>query len=160
LRNLTHRVSVMLKKLYRNRKGTAEVIGTVMFIVILLFFFTNVYLWHDAAAKKMNDLQLEKINSIIKVVVISTSPLRLEVSNIGGESATLSRLWVNEKALDSGTPDSDHFFINLESRVVRPGVPIQINDLASRYSGPPSMQLDFKVVTTVGNIGTFTLPAP
>ena len=46
----------MLKKLLNNKKGTAEVIGSVMFIVILLFFFTSVYLWHDAAVKDMNDL--------------------------------------------------------------------------------------------------------
>ncbi len=55
----------MLKRLIKNRKGTAEVIGTIMFIVILLFFFTNVYLWHDAATKEMNDMYVEKINAPI-----------------------------------------------------------------------------------------------
>ena len=29
-----------MMKLLQNRKGTAEVIGTIMFIVIMLFFFT------------------------------------------------------------------------------------------------------------------------
>ena len=77
----------MFKRLLRNRKGTAEVIGSVLFIVILLFFFTNVYLWHDAATKEMNDLYVEKLNSLIKVNVLSTSPLVLEVTNTGGEAA-------------------------------------------------------------------------
>ena len=51
---------MLIKRLLKNKKGTAEVIGSVMFIVILLFFFTNVYLWHDAAVKEMNDLVRSK----------------------------------------------------------------------------------------------------
>ena len=50
-------------KIFGNRKGTAEVIGTMMFIVILLFFFTNVYLWHDAATKDANQLAVQKMSA-------------------------------------------------------------------------------------------------
>ena len=46
----------------KNRKGTAEVIGTIMLIIILLFFFTNVYLWHDAATKDANQLYVKQIH--------------------------------------------------------------------------------------------------
>jgi hypothetical protein len=77
----------LIKSLLKNKKGTAEVIGTVMFIVILLFFFTNVYLWHDAATKEMNDLYVKRINSPITIIV---SPTTLTVTNEGGESASLT----------------------------------------------------------------------
>ena len=63
----------MFKRLLRNHKGTAEVIGSVLFIVILLFFFTNVYLWHDAATKEMNDMYVEKLNSPIGQLFITMS---------------------------------------------------------------------------------------
>ena len=32
-----------LKRFMINRKGTAEVIGTVLFIIILIFAFSNIY---------------------------------------------------------------------------------------------------------------------
>ena len=60
---------MLIKRLLKNKKGTAEVIGSVMFIVILLFFFTNVYLWHDAATKEMNDMYVQKLNSPIVATV-------------------------------------------------------------------------------------------
>ena len=56
---------MLFNRLLKNKKGTAEVIGSVMFIVILLFFFTNVYLWHDAATKEMNQMYVDRINTPI-----------------------------------------------------------------------------------------------
>lgn len=143
-------VKNMFKKMIRNRKGTAEVIGSIMFIVILLFFFTNVYLWHDSATKEMNDLYVEKVNSPITVTIQSTSPFKLDVTNVGGEAATLSRLWIDEKSTVSGVPDTNHFSIDLQSKIVRPGTSLEI-DLGSQYPSPPSMAVNFKVVTDVGN---------
>jgi hypothetical protein len=81
----------MLKKLIRNRKGTAEVIGTIMFIVILMFFFTNVYLWHDAATKDANDLFLKKINSTFRIDKISEASIQVTAD---GKDIILSRLWI------------------------------------------------------------------
>ena len=90
---------MLIKRLLKNKKGTAEVIGSVMFIVILLFFFTNVYLWHDAAVKEMNDLYVQKINSPIAITVSNPidNQYDLNITNNGGVDATLSWLWVNEK---------------------------------------------------------------
>ena len=56
-----------LKRFMTNRKGTAEVIGTVLFIIILLFAFSNIYLWHDTQIKTMNTLLSDKLNSQIEV---------------------------------------------------------------------------------------------
>ena len=71
------------KQLFNNKKGTAEVVGSVMFIIILLFFFTNVYLWHDAATKEMNDLQFQKINSPISITYDSATKTINIMDNIG-----------------------------------------------------------------------------
>jgi hypothetical protein len=84
---------MVLKKLLRNRKGTAEVIGSIMFIVILLFFFTNVYLWHDAASKEMNELYVKKMNSSFTVTSAAETGF-LTVKADGGSDITLSRLWI------------------------------------------------------------------
>jgi hypothetical protein len=94
----------MLKKLLRNRKGTAEVIGSVMFIVILLFFFTNVYLWHDAATKQMNDFYVNKMNAGMTLNLTST-PYSVTAQ---GSNVIISRVWII-------TNGGQHLYANLES---------------------------------------------
>lgn len=99
-------MSKMMRNLFRNRKGTAEVIGSVMFIVILLFFFTNVYLWHDAATKEMNDLYLDKMNARMELSYNSgVKELRVTAN---GSDVILSRLWIIE---ESGS--RSHLYANL-----------------------------------------------
>src|SRR5665647_2230649 len=83
-----------------------------MFLVILLFFFTNVYLWHDAATKEMNDLYVQKINSPITISVMNNDQHQLNVVNRGGLDAKLSILWVD--AGSTGSPDRYHGYFNLE----------------------------------------------
>ena len=83
----------MFEKLIKNKKGTAEVIGTIMFIVILLFFFTNVYLWHDAASKDMNELYVKKMNAGMSISFDSAK--NQVVVNATSSTITLSRLWID-----------------------------------------------------------------
>jgi uncharacterized protein (UPF0333 family) len=144
---------MMFKRLYKNKKGTAEVIGSVLFIVILLFFFTNVYLWHDAATKEMNDLQYQKINSPISITYDSADQI-IYVTDNGGQDATISGVWVVVQ-YTPGTPDSYHNFFNLlSSKVVIPAgaqaTPIHLADLPYTPSGKGI----FKVLTTTGNIAS------
>lgn len=139
----------MFKKIIRNKKGTAEVIGTIMFIVILMYFFANVYLWHDTATREMNNLAVTKVNSPITVTIQSTSPFVLNVTNVGGQAATLSMLWVDEKSTVAGQPDVNHFNVT-QNVVVPPQSSYPIN-IAQYFPAPPSMAVDFKVITTVGN---------
>ena len=118
----------MIKRLLKNKKGTAEVIGSVMFIVILLFFFTNVYLWHDAATKEMNDLYVQKLNSpIVATISNDNGHYNLTVTNKGGVDATLSSYWVNEKSANG--PDTLHSSFPLNNIVAAGGpsvtIPIQ-----------------------------------
>jgi hypothetical protein len=106
-----------LKKLLNNKKGTAEVIGSVMFIVILLFFFTSVYLWHDAAVKDMNDLQVRRMNAGMEVVFSGGS------ANITahGSEVVLSRIWII-------TDSNDHAYADLEASNIhmKAGIPISV----------------------------------
>src|SRR5208283_266446 len=97
-----------MKRLIKNRKGTAEVIGTMLFIIILLFFFTNVYLWHDTATKEANQLFLEKINSTFK---IEQTDGTIVVTANGGSAITLSRLWIIDNTLNA------HYYVNLNVTV-------------------------------------------
>jgi hypothetical protein len=101
-----------MKRLLMNKKGTAEIIGSVMFIVILLFFFTNVYLWHDAATKEMNNLQLQKMNSAVSMIYysdLSSGHLgNIVLTDNGGLDIVLSRLWIDEE-----TVGGNHLYVDL-----------------------------------------------
>ncbi len=90
----------------KNRKGTAEVIGTIMFIVILLFFFTNVYLWHDAATKDGNQLYMKQIHSTFKIEQIGAS---INITANGGSDIVLSRLWIVDET------NSNHLYADLRN---------------------------------------------
>ena len=96
-------------KLLGDRRGTAEIIGSVMFLVILLFVFTNVYIWHDTASREMNNVISEKMNSPVS---ISNMTYGLIVTNNGGFEVRLSRLWLYN---DTDTGSTDHIYVDLES---------------------------------------------
>jgi len=52
-------------KVFRSRRGTAEIVGSVLFLVILLFFFSNVFLWYNNVARQMNMYMWDKLNSAV-----------------------------------------------------------------------------------------------
>ena len=143
-----------MRRFIRNRKGTAEVIGTLLFVIILFFFFTNVYLWHDQVVKESNNFYLEKVNSAVTLAIQSTSPFELVVNNTGGEATTLSVLWIDENG-------GNHFAINqsVAGVVVDPQSSYTIN-LAYVFPSPPSVCVDFKVVTEVGNFASCEYSTP
>lgn len=99
-----------LSRLLGDRRGTAEIIGSVMFLVILLFVFTNVYLWHDTATREMNGALAEKMNSGVSIEVDDAGN-GLVVTNDGGFEVCLSRLWL--------ITGSGHFYADLEHYNVR-----------------------------------------
>jgi hypothetical protein len=152
----------LIRRLLKNKKGVAEVIGSVMFLVILLFFFTNVYLWHDAATKEMNDLYVQKINSPITISVINNDPHQLNVTNRGGLDAKLSILWVD--AGSTGSPDRYHGFFNLEQLniVVSAGASISVpwndagtlNSYNEHYAPQTGDKIKLTMITTVGNMAS------
>jgi hypothetical protein len=135
-----------MKRLLNNKKGTAEVIGTVLFIVILLFFFSNVYLWHDAATKEMNEQYINKINSPITATIQDSN---LIVTNIGGVDTKLVSLWTIV-GLDGPGPDISHDPSPIDN-VVPAGksVSIPIN---------PSGHITYKVIAVNGNTASCSFP--
>lgn len=133
----------MFRKLVKNRRGTAEVIGSVMFIVILLFFFTNVYLWHDAATKEMNQLYVDKINTSVRIDGYSAG--QLTVINTGGMDTRISRVWV----ISGSGPATVHAYTD-PNTLVPAGKQASIPVLSV-----PAGSVLFKVVTTTGNIATY-----
>jgi hypothetical protein len=142
---------MLIKRLLKNKKGTAEVIGSVMFIVILLFFFTNVYLWHDAATKEMNDMYVQKLNSpIVATVSIEVGQSTLIVTDKGGVDATLSSYWVNLKSASG--PDTQHTRFPLNN-VVKAGGPNATIPISNYPSGTI-----IKVITSTGNSASYIIP--
>jgi len=125
----------MLKRLLKNRKGVAEVIGSVMFIVILLFFFTNVYLWHDAATKQVNDLYVKKMNAGMEVTFDSGS----SSANITakGSAVVLSRIWV--------VTGNQHLYADLQDRNIHlvAGRVAKINVVSGALKSDGSIQADW-----------------
>jgi hypothetical protein len=141
------KVKKLIKRLLKNKKGTAEVIGSVMFIVILLFFFTNVYLWHDAAVKEMNDLQVQKIHTtFVATIHYDGTNSILSVTNKGAIDVSLSMLWVNEK---SSPNIPQHLAFDLKNAIVVPGD--SVVSIPISYD-PTGKTVIFKVLTTAGTI--------
>lgn len=154
-----------LRRLLCSRRGTAEIIGSVMFLLIMMFFFTNVFLWHDRATREMDSVLSEKINSPISIQVVSmnvTKPdMRLKVTNNGGVEVVLSRLWI--------ITDGEHNYADLET-----GQEIRVAAGAAEelYLSKPTLQhpefsvegqtiyyapdvgvlVTFKILTTRGNM--------
>jgi hypothetical protein len=132
-------------KLLGDRRGTAEIVGTVMFLVILLFVFTNIYLWHDNATREMNGVLAEKMNSPVSIELyfdVVENLAGLDVTNNGGFEAGLSRLWV--------ITVTNHSFVDLDLRVA-PGAKLRLlfEDLGISV---PDQSTTFKILTTLGNM--------
>jgi hypothetical protein len=141
-----------LRKLLYSRTGTAEIIGSVMFLLIMMFFFTNVFLWHDNATREMNGVLSEKMNSVVSIQAVNlnvSEGLTLRVTNNGGVGADLSRLWIITGLGSGGEEGHKHF--NLTDRVVA-GIPfeIQVNGTDVKLNQTNV----FKIVTTLGNMAT------
>ena len=87
----------MFGKFLGDHRGTAEIVGTVMFLVILLFVFTNIYLWHDNVTREMNGMLAEKMNSPVSIKLyfkVVEGLVGLDITNNGGFEVGLSRLWL------------------------------------------------------------------
>lgn len=114
-----------LKRFTRNRKGTAEVIGTIMFVMILLFFFSDVYVWHDQNVKQMNNLYVEKMNAGMQMVSSGTGQSTVLTVMATGSDVSLSRLWIDSS--------DAHVYANLEQPVAIPVTPGSTNSVTIQF---------------------------
>jgi hypothetical protein len=140
-----------LNRFLRNRRGTAEIVGSVMFLVIVFFFLSNVYLWHDQATREMDDLVLDRVNSHVSLIGdFDLTTLNLSVTNTGGVGVRLSRLWI----ISSGYPD--------------PPEELEDDDIwlagGETYEFPsrplPVENVTFMVLTDLGNTASWKYTAP
>jgi hypothetical protein len=131
-------------RVIRNKKGTAEVIGTIMFIVILMFFFTNVYLWHDAASKQMDNMYVEKMNTQITVSLTGGNS-NLTVTNIGGSDVQLAMLWTD---IESGPDQGYHYYDSSVNTII---IPAGLSQSIPLPQGTPTVKTVYTVVTSLGN---------
>jgi hypothetical protein len=175
-------VQNMFKKVWKNRKGTAEIVGTVLFLVILLFFFGNVFLWNNQVTSEINQVVWRKTNSPMKIETGDGGPLTLEVTNLGGVDVALSRLWLINST-DTGS-ETDHIYADLEplnvwvtagnTRQITLNTITIFNDDGSinatlngetitvHYAPPSGLTVTFRILTKLGNTAAvnidFSLP--
>jgi archaellum component FlaF (FlaF/FlaG flagellin family) len=137
-------------RLLRGRRGTAEIVGSIMFLVILFFFFTNVYLWHDEATREMNDHVLDRVNSSVSIEAVdpTSNPLVLKVTNNGGVGFHLSRLWI------IGPDPPDYVDLEDDNIWVAGGETWEID-----YDAP-SVEVTFKILTDLGNSASWKFIPP
>ncbi|MHA2406095.1 MAG: hypothetical protein ACXACH_05015, partial [Candidatus Hermodarchaeia archaeon] len=102
-----------MKKLWNNQRGTAEIVGTVLFLVILLFFFSNVFLWYNNVSGQMNQVMSDKLNALVSLD--STTDLigydALKATAEGGRDVHVIRIWIIEVELNN------HTVIDLEEKI-------------------------------------------
>ena len=141
------KVKIYMLRIFRNKKGTAEVIGTIMAIVILLYFFTNVYLWNDAATKQMDEMYIDKMNTLITVslnVTLTNGDWSLNVTNVGGSDAQLAMLWT-----DVGSGLSQTHYCDSSVNAISP-IPAGSSQLI-HVPQSPTVKTVYTVVTSLGN---------
>jgi hypothetical protein len=141
-----------------------------MFLLIMMFFFTNVFLWHDRATREMDGVLSEKMNSLVNIEWKNESDANpqpsyrgtLYVSNTGGVDAQLSRLWIIESTAQQDT----HTCLDLEGEDLRvpAGDSVKLKLYYSGSDQQPRVDADkniyyqwttetkFKILTTSGNI--------
>ena len=153
-----NRLGRTLNKLLRCRRGTAEIIGSVMFLLIMMFFFTNVFLWHDNATREMDGVLAEKMNSPVSIQVVNMNvtmhDYRLNVTNNGGVGVVLSRLWIVVD-LDDGLGGEIHNYVDLElggAKWVAAGKTMDLSVPRSYVDSFVGKEVTFTVVTTRGNM--------
>lgn len=56
-----------MKKNGKNRRGVATIIGSILAIVILIFFFSNVFLWYNGVSQQMNLVTADKLNAQVNL---------------------------------------------------------------------------------------------
>ena len=121
----------MLRRFLKDKKGASEIVGTALFLIILFFFFSNVFLWHNQITSQMDQVVADRMNSGIRMDVFSNdTDIWLTVVNVGGLDVSLSRLWI--------ITDDEHLYADFGLDVVHVGAGRQLNITISNVTGPVS----------------------
>jgi hypothetical protein len=121
----------MLRRFLKDQKGASEIVGTALFLIILFFFFSNVFLWHNQIASQMDQVVADRMNSGIRMDVFSNdTDIWLTVDNVGGLDVSLSRLWI--------ITDDEHLYADFGLDVVHVGAGRQLNITIDNVTVPVS----------------------
>jgi len=145
---------MLLRRFLKDRKGASEIVGTALFLVILFFFFTNVFLWHDQVTREMDQVVVDRMNSGIKLDFMEDtgSAIVLTVRNVGGLDVTLSRLWI-VNITQSVVSYDDHVFGDFEPWAIHIAAGGQRN-VTLRLEGTENSVVDGKVDVKVDEDGS------
>ena len=173
----------MLRRFRRDRRGASEIVGTALFLVILFFFFSNVFLWHDQVTREMDQVVVDRMNSGIgvepfdesgiRVGIFDGSPVVLRVDNFGGLDVTLSRLWISNSEQSVGW-ENDHVPVDFEPYNVHimagdqkditltfdggmVSVSVDGHSVYAKYAPPPEGRVMFRVLTKRANSAACSL---
>ena len=162
----------MRKHPIKKRRGTAEVVGTTLFLVILLFFFTNTILWYDISARQTNEIMVNRISTPLSMTVYQypsgANPLTIRVRSMGAKDVRIVGIRWIEAANDN------HVYVNLKSDIPTP-VMVQSGwwlDIKFVPGGNPQYlpesrtliidfpkdqkgEVTFKVLTEYGNLAVY-----
>lgn len=121
----------VLRRFLKDRKGASEIVGTALFLIILFFFFSNVFLWHNQITSQMDQIVADRMNSGIRMdVFYNETDIWLTVDNVGGLDVSLSRLWI--------ITDDTHLYADFGLDVVHVGAGRQLNITIDNMTDPVS----------------------
>ena len=119
----------MLRRFLKDKRGASEIVGTALFLIILFFFFSNVFLWHNQITSQMDQVVADRMNSGIRMDVSSNdTDIWLTVDNVGGLDVSLSRLWI--------ITNETHLYADFGLDAVYVGAGRQLNITISNVTGP------------------------
>ena len=163
----------MRNHLFKNRRGTAEVVGTTLFLVILLFFFTHTVLWYDISTREANEVMVDRISTPLSMTVYQypsgDNPLTIRVRSLGSKDVRIVGLrWIE-------TTNDNHVYVDLKQVITTPvmvqsgwwldiqfvpgGNPQYLPEsrtLIVNFPNDQSGEVTFKVLTEYGNLAVYT----
>jgi len=126
------------QRLMKNKKGTAEIVGTALFLVILFFFFSNVFLWHNQVSREMDQVIADKMNSAV----------RIETTIGGGEPVTVQHTVDEVRILGDEQGQYNPSLTNNTDETYRI---IKEHNIGSSYSPLYELQLNYTFDTTINS---------
>ena len=166
-----------MKPLRKSRKGTAEIVGTVFFLIILIFVFSNVFLWYNGVSQQVNTVMADRVNSPVDMEVTYEilGVDALKVSAVGGRDVRLLRIWIIE-VNENTHAEINHSYIDFKEQLpnelwvasgsqhyfvlggqTRP-IPGYQNRTEIDYQIKAGVEVRFKILTDLGNIATASFP--
>jgi hypothetical protein len=130
----------MLRRFLKDRRGASEIVGTALFLIILFFFFSNVFLWHNQITSQMDQVVADRMNSGIRMdVSFNETDIWLTVVNVGGLDVSLSRLWI--------ITGEGHLYADFGLDVVHVGAGRQLNITIDNVTDPVSDEVGVSLVS-------------